>query len=81
VRPDGEEKEYRRTADSGNRVTYRFCPSCGATVYYQAQAIPGCTAIPIGAFADPDFPAPRVSVYEGRKHSWVAAPPNAERID
>ena len=32
----------------------------------------GLVAIPIGAFADPDFPPPRFSVYEKRKHPWVA---------
>ena len=29
----------------------------------------------VGAFADPEFPAPRVSVYECRRHSWVRLPP------
>jgi hypothetical protein len=32
----------------------------------------GVTAIAVGAFADPDFPPPVFSVYEGRKHRWVA---------
>jgi hypothetical protein len=31
----------------------------------------GVTAIPVGAFADPSFPAPNFSVYEERKHDWV----------
>ncbi len=34
--------------------------------------MPGVTAIAVGAFADPAFPAPRFSVYEDRKHKWVA---------
>ena len=29
------------------------------------------SAIPTGAFADPDFPQPHYSVWEGRKHRWV----------
>ncbi|MBL8894846.1 MAG: GFA family protein [Rhizobiales bacterium] len=60
-----------RTADSGHRVTYRFCPDCGSTVAYVIEGWPGVTAIPIGAFADPDFPAPRFSVYENSKHRWT----------
>jgi hypothetical protein len=28
-------------------------------------------AVPVGAFADPTFPAPKFSVYEHRKHPWV----------
>src|SRR3546814_3221959 len=30
------------------------------------------TAIPLGTFADPQFPPPHYSVYEERKHAWVA---------
>lgn len=26
--------------------------------------------IPVGAFADPDFPEPTVSVYGERRHKW-----------
>lgn len=37
-------------------------------------------AIPVGAFADPAFPAPTVSVYEGRMHSWVVPPAGAEHF-
>jgi hypothetical protein len=28
-------------------------------------------AIAVGMFADPGFPPPRISVYEGRRHSWA----------
>jgi hypothetical protein len=28
----------------------------------------------VGAFADPNFPAPNFSVYEERMHSWVSLP-------
>ena len=68
----GGSKEWTRTADSGNRVTYRFCPECGSTLWYTAEAMPGLTAIAVGAFGDPAFPSPEYSVYEGRKHAWVA---------
>jgi hypothetical protein len=68
----GEAKIWVRTADSGKRVTYRFCPHCGSTVTYEIEDWPNVTAVPLGAFADPQFPAPRFSVYEHRKHAWVA---------
>jgi hypothetical protein len=48
-----------------------FCPSCGSTIAYTNEGLEGLVAIPIGAFADPDFPAPSFSVYEHRKHAWV----------
>ena len=69
----GESREWARIADSGNRIVYHFCPECGSTVWYQGGGgLPEAIAIPLGAFADPGFPAPRFSVWEKRKHPWVA---------
>jgi hypothetical protein len=48
---------------------------CGSTVYYTLEGIDGAVVIPVGAFADPTFPAPTFSVYEDRMHSWVSLPP------
>ncbi|WP_404711776.1 GFA family protein [Sphingomonas sp. MMS24-J13] len=68
---DGEWCAWDRIAERGNRSTYRFCPVCGSTVAYAGEGMPGLTAVAVGAFADPDFPAPKVSVYEERRHRWT----------
>ncbi|MCH8683927.1 GFA family protein [Pedomonas mirosovicensis] len=68
----GRAKTWQRAADSGRKATYRFCPDCGSTIAYTNEAYPGVVAVPIGAFADPLFPSPKFSVYEHRKHPWVA---------
>ena len=75
---EGTAKQWVRIADSGNRCTQSFCPECGATVYYFLNTAPQVIAVPVGAFADPDFPEPKFSVYEERKHAWVRMPANAE---
>ncbi len=67
----GEFREWSRTGDSGSRATFRFCPVCGVCVAYASDGLPGLTAIPIGTFAEPGFPGPEYSVYEGRKQTWV----------
>jgi hypothetical protein len=36
--------------------------------------------VAVGAFAEPSFPEPAVSVWEERKHSWVVPPVAAENI-
>ena len=78
----GEHKIWSRTGDSGSRATYRFCPVCGSTLAYTIDDMVGVTAIPVGAFADPNFPAPNFSVYEERKHSWVEVlGDNVEHMD
>jgi hypothetical protein len=80
VTVSGNSTEYVRTGDSGGKARFHFCRTCGATVYYEIEGVGELVSIPVGAFADPGFPAPRVSVYEERMHSWVAPPPDAERI-
>jgi hypothetical protein len=67
----GKSEVWERLADSGHKATYRFCPECGSTLAYVIEGWPGVVAIPVGAFGDPDFPAPRFSVYEHRKHPWI----------
>jgi len=77
----GASTAYRRIADSGNAIRFHFCPTCGSTVYYQAEDQPELVAVTLGAFADPGFPRPRVSVYESRKHPWVGLPDGIEHLD
>ena len=62
-------------------MNFGCCPKCGATVHcsvegYDEENI----AVPVGAFADPSFPAPTFSVYEERMHPWVGLPVGIERM-
>jgi hypothetical protein len=70
----GQAHLYSRGSESGNQLTFHFCPSCAATVHYSNTGWPGTIGIPVGAFADPDFPGPTFSVYEMSKHGWVPLP-------
>jgi hypothetical protein len=67
----GQSTAYTRIADSGNSVTYHFCPTCGSTVYWELSGYPGLVAVALGMFADPSYPAPRVSVWESMRHPWT----------
>jgi hypothetical protein len=78
VRIEGDATEYVRISDEGEERSFFFCPTCGATVYYWSD--PERIAVPVGAFADPNFPAPRVSVWEDRMHPWVGLPDGIEHI-
>ena len=81
VRIEGRSTEYVRISDGGEARTFNFCPECGATVYYRLSTAPDVIAIPIGAFADPTFPAPTISVYESRRHPWLTVPAAVEHHD
>ncbi len=77
VRITGEAKVWLRTADSGEQADHHFCPVCGSTLWYRCRPNRELIAIPVGAFADPDFPEPGFSVYEIRKHKWIEIPGDA----
>ena len=74
----GNGTEFVRVGDEGARFKFTFCPEYGSTVFYVEEGDEQQIAIPVGAFADSHFPAPTVSVYEKRRHSWVSLPENVE---
>lgn len=80
VTVSGSSTVYARVGDSGSTAKFHFCPTCGSTVYYEFEGNEAFIGVPVGAFADPSFPAPRVSVYEDRMHQWVVPPADAEHI-
>jgi hypothetical protein len=70
---EGEATRWTRQGDSGGSATFGFCPICGATVYWEPDWGPESVLVAVGAFADPGFPPPTVSVYDGRQHPWTLA--------
>lgn len=82
VRIEGLSKSWVNTADSGNKITFHFCPDCGSDVHYEINGkFDGLIAIPLGAFGDPYFTAPSFSVWEQRKHDWVDVLGEVEHLD
>ena len=61
----GETTAWTRAAESGNALTYHFCPTCGSTVYWENEGFPGHVMVAIGNFADPTFPAPTIASVGG----------------
>jgi hypothetical protein len=82
VKFEGRSQSFVRVGDEGSRITFHFCPTCGSTVHYALEGMDedDMVAVPVGAFADPQFPAPTVSVYEDRRHGWVGIPDDVEHI-
>ncbi|HEU5056540.1 MAG TPA: GFA family protein [Kofleriaceae bacterium] len=71
---EGDAREFRRVGDEGGGATFRFCPTCGATVYWVNEGLPDMIMVPVGAFADPTFPPPTIAVYSVRRHPWAVMP-------
>jgi hypothetical protein len=70
----GQATQYTRTGDQGAQFTFRFCPTCGTSLFHTEVGEERYVSIAVGAFADANFPAPRVSVYDSRRHPWVVLP-------
>lgn len=77
----GHATEYVRTGDAGARFRFRFCPVCGSTVFRTEEGDTSRVSVAVGAFADPGFYAPRVSVYDCRRHPWVKLPEGVRTFD
>jgi hypothetical protein len=72
----GRFSDYARVSDEGDRKehVFHFCPDCGATVFYTDPAEPDEVVVSVGAIADPSRPPPTESIYESRRHPWLAVP-------
>jgi hypothetical protein len=80
VEISGAASEFIRVADSGRNVCMYFCPVCGSTIYWKAAAAPAIIGVAVGALADPDFPAPTLSIFERYRHHWVMLAKGVKRF-
>ncbi len=77
----GTATEYVRTGDQGASFIFRFCPVCGTSVFHSEVGYEDSVGVAVGAFADPGFPPPSVSIYDSRRHPWVQLPPGTVAFD
>jgi hypothetical protein len=74
VRTEGPSHIYIRQAQRGRTVRFHFCPTCGSSVYWEADHSPEHCGIAVGCFADPNFPPPTYSVWEESMAHWTLLP-------
>ena len=75
IKVSGVTKQFARSTDLGHVFTANFCPTCGTSMFWSSGRNPGAVGVAVGAFADPNFPAPVRSVWEQSKHGWVHVEP------
>ena len=81
VKPSGNSKIFVRDGQEGRKLRAHFCPECGSSVYWEIDFLPGHVGVAVGAFADPDFPAPTHSAWEQSRHAWLNFDHNPMRLD
>jgi hypothetical protein len=66
----GQASEWDTIADSGNKKTRGFCPTCGSPVYGTFSANPDIFAVRAASLDDPSRYKPQIVTYRARGHEW-----------
>jgi hypothetical protein len=75
----GSRKTYEYRSDESNRwAKLEFCPTCGTTVTYTAEWIPGIRGITVGTLDDPNWIKPTRHVWTRSALHWMVFPPDVE---
>src|SRR4051812_377959 len=78
----GTMSDYESVADSGNRMHRRFCPSCGTSLFSEAEARPHLIFVRAGSLDDPEIAAPQATIWTSAAPRWACISetiPNIER--
>ncbi len=69
----GEHRDWVRNVTDDRRVINHFCPSCGSTVFWEADLRPHIIGIAMGAMDTPK-PTPGMTIWTEEKQDWVTLP-------
>ena len=76
---EGELREYVTTADSGNVMHWKFCPSCGTHVMATSERRPQFTVVRVGTFDDPELGRPGSTIWTSAAPHWAPIDPALPR--
>jgi hypothetical protein len=69
---EGELRDCRSIADSGNIMHRRFCPECGTHLFSEAEARPHLIFIRAGSLDTPEIAKPSVTIWTSQAPSWAS---------
>jgi len=78
---EGEMKDYRSVAESGNVMHRRFCPSCGTSLFSEAEARPHLIFVRAGALDDPEIAKPSATIWTSQAPSWACMNASLPKIE
>ena len=79
---EGELRDFRSIADSGNVMHRRFCPLCGTHLFSAAESRPHLIFVRVGTLDDPEIARPVATIWTSQAPSWACideAIPKIER--
>lgn len=66
----GNATRWEMTADSGNKKTSGFCPTCGSPVYMTFAANPTIFSVRAASLDEPARYQPKIVTYRSRGYAW-----------
>ena len=72
----GETRDYGSTADSGNRMHRRFCPTCGTHLFSEAELRPHLLFVRAGTLDDPSVARPEATIWTSQAPKWACLDEN-----
>ena len=78
---EGEMKDYRSVAESGNVMHRRFCPSCGTVLFSEAEVRPHLIFVRAGTLDDPEVAKPVATIWTSSAPSWACINESLPRIE
>jgi hypothetical protein len=68
---EGELRDYRSIADSGNVMHRRFCPTCGTQVFSGAEVRPHLVFVRAGTLDDSTIARPAATIWTAQAPIWA----------
>jgi len=71
IQIEGEPRDYRSVAASGNVMHRRFCPDCGTQLFSEAESRPHLIIVRNGALDDTELRVPDATIWTAEAPEWA----------
>ncbi len=78
---EGELRDYRSVADSGNVMHRRFCPACGTHLFSEAEVRPQFIFVRVGTLDDPNSVKPDMIIWTSQAPGWACIDDRVPRVE
>jgi hypothetical protein len=78
---EGELRTFTTVADSGNVMSWRFCPQCGTHVLATSERRPQFTVVRVGTLDDPEWVMPASTIWTSMAPHWAPIDPLLPRFE
>ena len=80
VKLEGKATHWEKAADSGNKVTRAFCPTCGSPVYSTDSVMPDFFIVEAASLDEPARFKPQMVIFTSSGFAWDHLDPALTRF-